>query len=146
MGYVVAVEALGPMGTLSTARPTGRLGAPMTGTTKGKTTNRKPSPLEEALAYQIRCLGLPTPEREFKAIPHRKYRWDFAWPEARLLVEVQGGVFGRGGHSTGIGITRDADKLNNATLHAWRSLVFTSVHIKDGSAVELIKEVLNAAK
>jgi very-short-patch-repair endonuclease len=118
----------------------------MTGTTKGKTTSRKPSHLEEALAYQIRVLGLPEPVREYRAVPHRKYRWDFAWPEAKLLVECQGAVFVKGGHSTGAGISRDADKLNNATLHGFRSLVFTSVHIKDGSAVELIKEVLNAVE
>lgn len=100
------------------------------------------SPLEEELYLQIKALGLPDPEREYQAVKGRKYRWDFAWPESNLLVEVQGGIWGRGGHSTGAGVTRDCDKLTEATLGGWQSMAFTGKQIHEGQAIEAIARFL----
>jgi len=46
------------------------------------------SALEAELALQIKALGLPEPVREYRAIKGRKFRFDFAWLEHRLLVEI----------------------------------------------------------
>ena len=104
---------------------------------------KKPSALEDEMLRQITEAKLPIPEREFKAIDSRRFRWDFAWVSYGLLLEVQGGVFVRGGHSTGAGITKDCEKLNLATLGGWRVMQVTSPHIKDGSAIKWISEALS---
>ena len=51
------------------------------------------NPLEELFALQVKLAGLPEPVREFMAIPGRRYRWDFAWPDQRVLVELNGGTY-----------------------------------------------------
>lgn len=100
------------------------------------------SDLERALAFQIRAKGLPKPQTEFLAIPGRKYRWDAAWIPQRLLVEVQGGIWKPGGHSTGKGITRDCEKSNLAVLAGWRVLHVTGDHITSGQAIRWIEAAL----
>ena len=100
------------------------------------------SELEAELAMQIRTLGLPEPIREYPAIKGRKFRFDFAWLEQRLLVEVNGGTFTRGGHSTGVGIRRDYEKANLAQLAGWRVLSFDGKAVKSGEAVETIRKAL----
>ena len=102
------------------------------------------SQLEAELALQIRALGLPEPIREYQAIKGRKFRFDFAWLEQRLLVEVNGGTYTKGAHSTGRGIARDYEKANLAVLQGWRVLSFDGKSVKDGTAVEVIRQALEA--
>lgn len=47
------------------------------------------------------------------------YRADFAWPAAQVAVEINGGIWRPGGHSTGSGITRDITKTTLAQLSGW---------------------------
>lgn len=100
------------------------------------------SELEAELALQIRSLGLPEPIREYQAIKGRRYRFDFAFVEARLLVEVNGGTYTKGAHSTGTGIARDYEKANLAVLQGWRVLMFDGKSVKSGEAVEIIRKAL----
>ena len=102
------------------------------------------SQLEAELALQIRALGLPEPIREYQAIKGRKFRFDFAWLEQRLLVEVNGGTYTKGAHSTGQGIARDYEKANLAVLQGWRVLTFDGKSVKSGEAVEVIRQALEA--
>ena len=102
------------------------------------------SALEAELALQIRALDLPEPVREYQAITGRKFRFDFAWLEHRLLVEVNGGTYTKGAHSTGRGIARDYEKANLATLDGWRVLMFDGKAVKSGVAVEVIRQALEA--
>lgn len=102
----------------------------------------KPSKLETELLRQIKKAKLPTPTREFMAIPGRMFRWDFAWLEKRLLVEVQGGIYQKGAHSTGRGIERDMVKLNLATMHGYKVLQFSSRMIESGYALGVIHDML----
>ena len=102
------------------------------------------STLEAELALQIRALGLPEPVREYPAIKGRKFRFDFAWLEHKLLVEVNGGTYTQGAHSTGQGIRRDYEKSNLATLAGWRVLSFDGKSVKSGEAVEVIRKALEA--
>ena len=76
------------------------------------------SDLEEVFALQLDALGLTGYLREYPAVKGRKFRWDFCWKSARLLVEINGGTFTKGAHSTGTGIRRDYEKNNLAQLGA----------------------------
>ena len=102
------------------------------------------STLEAELAMQIKALGLPEPIREYQAIKGRKFRFDFAWlnPEHRLLVEVNGGTYTKGAHSTGAGIARDYEKANLACLAGWRCLAFDGKAVRSGEAVEVVRKAL----
>jgi hypothetical protein len=55
------------------------------------------------------------------------YRADFAWPAARVAVEVQGGIWGRsrGGHTSGTGVNRDCAKSVIAQCGGWLLLPLT---------------------
>lgn len=97
--------------------------------------------LEDTLALQLRAAGIKY-EREFKAVAGRRYRWDFAMPEHSLLIEVQGGIWKKGGHSTGKGITRDAEKHNLALVNGWGQLIVTAEQIKSGQALRWIQEAI----
>lgn len=104
----------------------------------------KASDLEIEFLNQIRLEGLPTPMLEHEFARPRKYRFDFFWPYAvpPLAVEVEGGIFGKGGHSTGVGITRDCEKGNMACLKGIRLLRVLPAHIKHGEAIHLLKGAL----
>ena len=101
------------------------------------------SDLEELLLQHIKFVGLPCPEREYRFAPPRRFRADFAYPEQKILVEVEGGVWTRGRHVRGSGYSKDAEKYNLATLKGWRVLRFTPNMIEDGTAIDTIEKVLN---
>jgi hypothetical protein len=74
---------------------------------------------------------LPTPVSEYVFAAPRKYRADRAWPERKLLVELEGGVFSNSRHTTGTGFTEDCHKYNLAIEKGFRVLRFTSGMLRD---------------
>ena len=86
------------------------------------------SDLEAAFsrAFALLAADYPQPVREYRFHPTRKWRFDFAWPEARIAVEVEGGTWERGRHTRGAGYAGDCAKYNAAVLGGWRVLRFTS--------------------
>ena len=76
-----------------------------------------------------RC-GLVMPTKEHRFHPERKWRFDFAWPELKLAIEVNGGG-GRGRHNSVTGATADAEKMNAAQLLGWRVLIYTCKSVLD---------------
>ena len=102
-----------------------------------------PSSPEDLLAWQIKAAKLAVPERQYRYAPPRKLRSDFAFPDNRLLVEVQGGVFNRKAHGSITGILADIDRLNTATLTGWRLLRVTPAQVQSGEALALIEAALS---
>jgi len=100
------------------------------------------SDLEELFAFQLDALGLTGYLREYQAVKGRKFRWDFCYECARLLIEVNGSTFTKGGHSTGTGIRRDYEKNNLAQLAGWRCLMFDGKMVRSGEAVEMVRKAL----
>ena len=102
-----------------------------------------PSKLEIKLRQQIELAGVQEGMvAEYCAIPGRKLRWDFAWPAKHLLVEIQGGIWAKGGHTSGVGVNRDCEKANLATLAGWHILSLTPNQIREGLALRWIQEAL----
>ena len=81
-------------------------------------------------------------EREYRFHPVRRWRFDFALPERRLAVEVEGGTWTGGRHTRGSGFEKDCEKYNQAVLLGWRVLRFTPGAIKSGEALTTIEQVL----
>ena len=73
----------------------------------------------------FRSMGM-CPETEYQFHNKRKWRFDFAFPEEKVAVEIEGGTFGRKSrHTTGTGYAADCEKYNTATLNGWRVFRFT---------------------
>jgi hypothetical protein len=77
------------------------------------------------LVLYCRAAGLPEPVCEHRFHPTRKWRFDYAWPEHLIAVEVEGGVFIQGRHSRGVGMLADMEKYNCAAVAGWRILRYT---------------------
>lgn len=101
------------------------------------------SAIEDVLLHHIRSLGIKTPEREYRFHDTRRWRFDFAWPDIGLAVEVEGGTWTKGRHTTGAGFEKDAEKYNEAALLGWTILRFTSGMVRSGVAVQKIEAAMN---
>jgi very-short-patch-repair endonuclease len=105
------------------------------------------SALEESLLLQMLAYNLPSPHREypFAQLLGRRWRADFAYPAPiMLLIEVEGGTYSGGRHTTGSGYRKDAEKYNTASLMGYTVLRFTGDMVKDGTAIKTIKQALDA--
>lgn len=58
-------------------------------------------------------LVMPVPEYRFNR-GKSQHRFDFAWPDKKLAVECEGGVFSGGGHTRGSGYVKNLIKYNLA--------------------------------
>lgn len=104
------------------------------------------SHLEDTLALQLDAAGIHY-EREFKFSPERRWRADFLLGDICLLgdaflIEVEGDIWRKSGHTTGAGIQRDIDKANHAQLLGYRHFRVTADMIETGLALELIEKAL----
>lgn len=103
------------------------------------------SAIEEELFYQIKVAGLPEPEFEYRFDAVRKWRFDFAYPDRMLAIEVEGVLWRSAGrHQTAYGLEMDCQKYNSAILQGWRVLRFTQRMVTSGEALKTIEAVLNA--
>ena len=69
-----------------------------------------------------RTIGLPAPIAEMRFHPARRWRFDFAWPDHRVAIEIEGGVWTAGRHTRGQGFLSDIEKYNAAAELGWRLL------------------------
>ena len=95
---------------------------------------------EETFAMHCQAENL-RPEREWQ-FSKRKFRFDFAWPTHKLAVEIEGGIWRGGRHSTGTGFTNDCIKYNLATKEGWRVLRYSTEMVVDGTAINDVMEML----
>jgi len=101
------------------------------------------SHLEGTLDLLILADELPMPETDYLFDkPRSKRELDFAWPEYKVGVEVQGGIWARGAHTRGAGYMRDCSKLNDAQLQGWLLLWVTANHINSGKALVWLRRAL----
>lgn len=107
------------------------------------------SALEIELARHIQFAALPEPRREYHVkFPgmRQPYRLDFAWPDFKLAVEVQGGTWSGGRHTRGAGYEHDRRRQNRLQLAGWIVLEFTGSMIDSGEALGMIIEFFEKAK
>lgn len=61
---------------------------------------------------------------EYRFHPVRKWRFDYAFPDIKLAIELDGGVWISGRHNRGVGYIKDMEKLNEAAILGWHVLRF----------------------
>jgi very-short-patch-repair endonuclease len=103
------------------------------------------SELEAVLANRIAIAGLPSPEVQFRFCPDRRWRADFAYPAAMLLIEADGGTWTGGRHVRGKGFEADCEKTSTAAAMGYRVIRLTREMIEDGRAVRLIAQALGVS-
>ena len=103
------------------------------------------SAIEEKLLFHIKAAGLPEPEREYRFDAVKRYRFDFAYPDQMLAIEVEGGTWiPNTGHTSGVGYQSNVRKYNLAVVKGWKLLRFTTDMVTSGEAIMMIEAVLNA--
>jgi very-short-patch-repair endonuclease len=83
-----------------------------------------------------------SPEREVRFDAVRRWRFDFAFPDEKLAVEVEGGTWQAGRHQRGGGFAEDCVKYNAATVLGWRILRYTTDQVESGEAIQQVREIL----
>lgn len=91
-----------------------------------------------ALTYE----KLPAPQPEFYFAKPRKWRFDYAWPEQRVALEVQGGIWTGGRHSRGAALLKEWEKLNTAAAKGWRLLYCQPADLTSLETMKAIRDAL----
>lgn len=103
--------------------------------------NRKLSFPEEMLALHLKALKIPF-AREHRFHPTREWRFDFAFLDRKLAVEVEGGIQSNGRHVRPAGFIADLEKYAEAVLHGWTVLRVAPGWVRDGTAIAYIERLL----
>lgn len=88
--------------------------------------------------------GLPKPELEYEFACGRKWRFDFGWPEHKIALEVEGGMWlhkygKKSGHFQGEHVMRDFEKYNTAAALGWRLIRCTPQQLMTTPILVLLK-------
>jgi hypothetical protein len=89
-----------------------------------------------------RVLGLSQPVPEYRFAPPRRWRFDYAWVEEKVALEVQGGLFVQGRHSRGAALLKEHEKLNTAAALGWRVMYCTPKQLRDGDALTWVQRAI----
>jgi hypothetical protein len=66
------------------------------------------------------CPAAPVAEHRF--CPGRRFRFDYAFVEHKVAIEIEGGIWTQGRHTRGSGFAGDMEKYNIAATMGWRLL------------------------
>ncbi len=80
-------------------------------------------------------------EFDVRFLEERRFRADFLHRESKTIIEVQGGTWIKGGHSTGTGMKRDATKSLLAANEGWQIIPLTSGML-NAENIRLVKNVI----
>jgi len=90
-----------------------------------------------------KAYGIESPVKEFRFHPVRRWRFDYAWPDRKIAVEQEGGIWINGAHNRGVHYSSDMQKYNFAARMGWQVYRFSPAQIRKGEAQEFMKTVFN---
>lgn len=105
----------------------------------------KKSDLEITFKQQLRDLIIDGFQEEFYFAKPRRFRFDFANPELKIAIELEGGTWSKGKsrHTTGKGFRDDCRKYNIAGSLGWTVYRGDATMVRRGELVNFLKKVLN---
>lgn len=83
--------------------------------------------------------------REYRFHPYRLWRFDYAIPDLRIAIEIDGGVWINGRHNRASGYLGDMEKFNAAATLGWVVLKFTPQEQYTRKAFDLITATIATA-
>lgn len=103
---------------------------------------------EQTFAYQCIADKLPSFIQNYCFMELRKFELDFAWPDFKVGLEIQGGVWNGkvGAHGSPLKILRDMEKSNLLTLCGWKVLRYTPDEVSCGIAIKGIKQLIRSVQ
>lgn len=112
---------------------------------------------KKIVAAYFKSFGIPEPDFEYLFHPKRKWRFDMCWHFERggvkgfcpadwftvnVYLEVQGGIWIKGGHNRGAQMKKDWEKYNAATEMGWRPLFVEPKDLMTKATAEMIRRAL----
>jgi len=94
----------------------------------------------------VMAIKLPVPVKEHRFTSKRMWRFDFAWPELMVAVEIEGGTAIMGRHVRPAGYRADCQKYNEATLLGWKVIRGDSKMVKDGTLLQFAERAIQQLK
>jgi hypothetical protein len=91
---------------------------------------------------EANLVDMPGYDKEVTFHPVKKWRFDYAWLDLKVALEVHGGVFANGRHTRGKGFTEDKVKMNNAQLLGWIVIEVTKAQVINGQMLIWIKDAI----
>lgn len=89
-------------------------------------------------------VAVPVPEHRFDEVGKRRWRFDYAWPDQKVAVEVEGGIWTSGRHTRGKGFLEDMTKYNAATAQGWRVFRVTPSSLVTLETVDMLRAALQS--
>lgn len=80
--------------------------------------------------------------KEHKFHPTRKWRFDYAIPAHKIAIEVEGGVWTGGRHTSPKGFLNDMEKYNTATIMGWRLLRTTPDRLCSNETLQMVRDII----
>lgn len=85
-------------------------------------------------------------EKEWRFHPVRKWRFDYAFPDFKVALEVEGGVFTGGRHTRSLGFLKDIEKYNSAAVLGWTVVRTVPDELYTGKTITMLKLLINSRK
>lgn len=107
----------------------------------------KQSNLELLFKTQIEDAGILDFKTEYRFDKERKWRWDFAWLDIQLAVEIQGGIYSGGRHTTGKGYEKDCEKYARGIELGWTILQIPGTWVTNSlNGLDTTKRILSVLR
>lgn len=90
----------------------------------------------------LECVNVKRPVPEFSFHPVRKWRFDYAWPEQKIALEVEGGAFIGGRHTSGQGFVADMEKYNAAGMLGWRIFKCVPNDLLKTKTIQMLQKII----
>ena len=97
--------------------------------------------MTKLLLLQLKALKIPEPTLEYRFAYPRRWRFDLAWPDDLVALEIEGAVWTQGRHTRGKGFEADMEKYNAAAERGWFVFRFSPQMVKDGRAAKQMERV-----
>lgn len=82
------------------------------------------------------------PVKEYAFHDTRKWRFDYAFPDGKVALEVEGGVWRGGRHTSPRGFLGDMEKYNTAARYGWRVVRCTPDTLCTLATLNMLKDCL----
>lgn len=114
---------------------------------RAKAQKRKATEAEQtAVCDYFERAGVGAPVPEFRFHETRGWRFDYAWPDSRVALEVEGGVWTGGRHVRGAGYLEDMEKYSEAAALGWLVLRCTPEALYEPTTLHLVRRTIATAR
>lgn len=83
---------------------------------------------------------------EFRFHPKRRWKFDYAIPNYKIAIEVEGGIWKYGRHNRASGFLLDIEKYNEASVAGWILIRTTPENLCTAQTLSYISKAIDTRK